>query len=133
MKDLSALSDRELDVMVSKAVMGMGGVHKDGYTLEPLKGSGVTPVQVPRYSQDIAAAWTIVEKLRTDAQVENCWELITGTTTTSACFRRDMKSFHATAATLPRAICLAALKAAEYRVESLIDFSYPQDTSARIY
>ncbi len=112
---------RELDAVVAEKVMGLSvrpievigasGVHADVGTVDlprrmPDGRMGVHAAPLPAYSTEIAAAWEVVEKLRSPVFVLE-WEP-----------DRWLASFcgedeDATADTAPHAICLAALKAVE--------------------
>ena len=99
--------DRELDKRVA-TLMGWTDIRisdRSGMLV------GKTPraeigMQVPRYSTDIAAAWTVVEKFR----------LIVGPRVDGWCATvglPDLLDWYVADASAPRAICLAALKAGE--------------------
>lgn len=84
------------------------------------KQSGLIDRQAPAYSTDIAAAWLVVENLR-----EQGAHIIPIVGTANECSistiasrERQYDDFHAEADTMPLAICLAALKAVGYEVQS---------------
>lgn len=111
------LSDRELDALVAEKVMGLsvewvkagdksyiGTFISDG----PVTLEGLHKVSIPHYSTDIAAAWTVVERMRDDSKW-NTFKLVWNTDGVRVSFRDDDNRVWGESA--PRAICLAALKA----------------------
>lgn len=121
---MTDVAGRELDVLIAEKVMGWTW-YKTGrgarMLCEPHHGQladGSEPIanlatfSVPLYSSDIAAAWSIVEKMQ-----ELGWtfaiELFEDNGNYSAYFKntQNRDRYVGNADTAPLAICLAALKA----------------------
>lgn len=103
---------RELDALVAEKVMGWDLVPtrhlvRLRYFRQPGTDSRAARERcyLPRYSEDIAAAWGVVEKLSGyERKLEECSE--------GWCFTFEAgEEFWGQADTAPLAICLAALKA----------------------
>lgn len=117
---------RELDALVAEKVMGIPAHETKLFFVRAE--SGVKPTHtmgglpfvaeerkesrtdIKPYSTDIAAAWTVVEKLQADSIVEvsgykNDWDCLINTS------GGEIPDFFGSAETVPHAICLAALKA----------------------
>lgn len=102
---------RELDALIAGKVMGWK--HRGPH---PLFGTEVWASDkgdnlLPHFSTDIAAAWTVVDKLREE------W-IVTAEIDSTQCviglghnYASTPEELRASAATAPHAICLAALKA----------------------
>lgn len=113
---------RELDALVAEKVMGWSGIDKkwDYETNESFLG-GKTPdwdgrqfYEVPHYSTDIAAAWLVVEKLRTpnwEFQLDHTRFMIWHCRIETTAGEGSASSDSSQGETAPLAICLAALKA----------------------
>lgn len=113
---------RDMDALVAEKVMGLP--VKDGWIFETsAAGCSVpgcfvyhneqAPVRPPAYSNDIAAAWAIIEKMKGVCS-------ITKRASGSYIFRINTYSYktgliQAEAPTAPLAICRAALQAVEGR------------------
>lgn len=113
----------ELDVLVAEKVMGLKVVkNKSGsklggyyYTIgEPnwfdIQGDMQLSNPVPPYSEDIAAAWQVVEKLRGFSRLYDFDLYGYGDDEWTATFTTDAE-FKAFGESAPHAICLAALRA----------------------
>ena len=124
---------RELDMLMSKDVLGHQVFYeKNGSIREKIMGGQSRPLR--SYSQDISAAWEVVEKLGiTLLPVDQGWFAIVGkkhgwaspaeflTFLKNADFTR---SGAAVGETAPMTICLAAMKAVENRkTDPALDFS----------
>jgi hypothetical protein len=121
------MTDREIDALIAKKVMGWTKVKTDDPKLGPnfvmaygvpptyaeqiaLQGTGEGRNHVPRYTTSMAAAWQVVEKL-------NCHIVLT---VDPADIKpryavvylegRKLRNGDAQGETMPRAICLAALR-----------------------
>jgi hypothetical protein len=100
-------SSRELDALVAEKVMG---IRIEKYIRPPF-GKKVTLIEggmyedfYPSYSTDIAAAWTIIEKLQ-DRQIRISNKALQGDY-----WWVYIDNECAQGSTLPEAICLSALK-----------------------
>lgn len=106
---------RELDALVAKHVMNWDFVDGEWHAQNEIGLTDVMP-HVPSYSTDIAAAWEVVEKsellsgayLRFESLVSQ-WQI--GYICDGSF---EMETW---GATVPHAICLAALKAVEMKVD----------------
>jgi len=106
---------REIDSLVAEKIMGWKPDRDELWRWDDGSGSG-RPIECPRFSEDIAAAWTVVEKLGEDGfllyRVSNrpIWR---------AQFNLAEAVFdwpgYADAETAPLAICRAALSAVARR------------------
>ena len=117
---LNMPAGREMDALVAEKVMGWsrGTYHSDGvdYLRDP---EGTSHLNVPQYSTDIAAAWQVVEKIRTkypviristgdlmgkywQCHMADAWREVS---------HEDDSDWFANAPTAPLAICRAALLA----------------------
>lgn len=102
---------RELDALIAEKVMGWRFVNIGGpafiwvppYAHPQVNALGLAP---PKFSEDIGAAWKVVEKIRKPGQSWNFQIFSDGTC--EAEFYEPVR-----AETMPHAICLAALKALE--------------------
>ena len=118
----------ELDAIVADKIFGL--TMRDRHTgkevpitLDQLlmSGSALRIMTLPRYSTDIAAAWTIISKLdgqwTLDGQDGIGWDV----SYVEASMREDRyeKPFRSNAGTAPNAVCLAALKAVGVDLTSL--------------
>lgn len=102
-------ASRELDVMIAERVMNF-----------PLPAGGANVSYPYYYSTELSAAWMIVEKLRTDgwrwvissreAHTESWWVAVERPAHWEA---NHTSKNQAIDSSLPRAICLVALKAVE--------------------
>lgn len=94
---------RTIDALVAEKVIGWTVKPGQIGTSHSVKGHFISPVDVPRYSTEIAAAWEVVERFL-PMQLEftigkwECWSYA------------GEKLCSAEAGTAPLAICLAALK-----------------------
>ncbi len=110
--------ERELDALVAEHVMGWKnvvympgtfggcarGLHPDDHLRPPRAQFGIGEM-VPRYCEDVAASWKVIETLQAEGNIidllwhpdAKAWSVLIG----------DMNT---TAMTAPMAICLAALK-----------------------
>lgn len=103
---------RELDALVARKVMGIADAQvfgRLGAMYDFTADQGLPKFHVPCYSTDIAAAWTVVDKLSPDHGVTlkktgDVWEC-------GPLSRNDEPLFLVQAPSAPLAICLAALKA----------------------
>lgn len=109
------MKDRELDALVAEKVMGweLIGIAPSGGRV--VHSPRLWEKELPHYSSDIAAAWQVVEKMEKDGWESGCE---TSKGIRRAWFAWDRrKRFSpklpkfAEAEAIPRAICLAALKA----------------------
>lgn len=117
---------RQLDILVAEKVMrlepwpGFPGAFRAPIILP---GQTPKPCAPPEYSTDIAAAWEVVEKLREQgaafcieqhpmAEEPTVWFLTDKNMSEGIIPTDHQEHISATAATVPLAICLAALKAA---------------------
>ncbi|HET9240956.1 MAG TPA: hypothetical protein VFO10_27065 [Oligoflexus sp.] len=125
-------SSREIDIFMASEILGHGVFHeKTGAIREQLPTGQTRPLR--SYSEDIAAAWEIVEKLGiTLLPVENGWFALVGDKqgwSSPADFIRYLQKadfVHSGAALgekAPMTICIAAMKAHEHRNEGLPDDS----------
>jgi len=95
----------ELDALIATKVMGWGIIHYAGHQI--IQRPGITMNEWSP-SQSIADAWEVVEKLKHADNFEIAFyegEWVVGS------YVNDEPIWEASAATLPHAICLAALKA----------------------
>ena len=135
MADYSAMSDRELDAAVAEMVFGWRWIHEDGeqpYAVPYLVGPGSSVYyptvhakfpNVPKsggdllnYSTDIAAAWEVVEKMRTNGWFFSLADSIElpdfiARFTTCPPVGSPIPDHSAMNVSAPLAICLAALRA----------------------
>lgn len=97
------MTNREIDALVAEKVMALSNIKSCESGLV-YSHDGYHPFLVPRYSECIAAAWEVVEKLKfwTMHRWESCTRFIVNT---------DTETFEAIEETAPLAICKAALKA----------------------
>lgn len=111
---------KELDVFVAENVMGLNAssITNDGYSVVVYNGK-----LLPSYSTDIAAAWEVVEKMRSDYLALRLNRDI-GNQNQDDCewcatFEGNGKEtpVDSWSSTAPHAICLAALKACGVQVE----------------
>lgn len=90
---------RDLDALVAEKVMGFWDTHAAQYG----------EVELPQYSTDMAAAWSVVEKLQASRLIN------VGTVTALVTARNAIGNTRVYAENeplnFPHAICLAALKA----------------------
>lgn len=113
---------RKIDAMITEKVMGLGVLQEtvDEFSVYNLIGEFADARPLPRYSSDIAAAWEVVEKLRSAPDfvftlVDSShtvghsteWYCMVGYTRAGF----DFSKAGAGANTAPLAICLAALEA----------------------
>jgi hypothetical protein len=109
-------SGRELDALVAEKVMGWALTSKDTRDLQGWPPPGnTTPIDVPEYSTDIAAAWEVVEKLdkyyfQVNREIKNM-DSMEYTVVIPGIFNKERITVSAN--TAPHAICLAALKAVD--------------------
>lgn len=122
------MTDRELDALVAEKVMGLSKgdyyVDYDKLSFQEQnninRGQGAVIYPLPHYSTSIEAAWQVVEKLKfIEVQI---LDLGIKRRNFNLCFTSDSnweaswnnryghEVCHAYAETVPRAICLAALK-----------------------
>lgn len=107
---------RELDALVAEKVMGWVWIKEINSPRAPelLPPNGHSPVMaddpIPRFSTDIAAAWSVIEKL--SGPDEYATYQITNAGAAGDVFVCVGKG-EAFAETLPLAICLAAIHAVE--------------------
>lgn len=106
----------ELDALVAEKVMGLERVMTPGFGMEvgwrPIHSNlGASPLK--SYSTDISAAWEVVEKMK---QGSGHFSIKLTCYGWEALFRYPVTR-EATAMTAPHAICLAALKAIEVKLE----------------
>lgn len=117
-------SSREIDMFMAKEILGHDVYHeKTGSIREQLPTGQSRPLR--SYSEDIAAAWEIVDKLGiTLLPVENGWFALVGDKrgwSSPADFIRYLQKadfVHSGAALgdkAPMTICMAAMKAFEHR------------------
>ena len=111
---------RELNVAVAERVMGrcfhVWGTPNDGLLWTCTKcgiteGAAGGPLN-PRYSDEIAAAWQVVEKMREQGwwvEVRSDYNATVPLTRTICAFGKGQVCEFAEADTAPEAICLAAL------------------------
>lgn len=105
---------RELDALIAEKIFGL--ILKDRFTGEekPItSGMALRHMEkwhnIPYYSTDIAAAWTVVEKIKSKDRAI-FFELVNSVNYKWEC---QIGGGNAEADTAPHAICLAALKAVE--------------------
>ena len=108
------MTDRELNALVAERVMGLRVDPDDCGCTDCILGETLNSLTLPDYCNDIAAAWSVVDKM--ESLYYEC-EVYQG----SAFCERQAKFWksdnqgdslsYATSESLPRAICLAALKA----------------------
>jgi hypothetical protein len=96
---------KELDALVAEKVMGKNHKESNFSNLFP-----DVPLEYPPYSTDIAAAWEVVEKLKTVLKGEFCISYAANGWTVFRDWHTDSEGL-AYANELPHAICLAALRA----------------------
>jgi len=109
------MTPRELDALVAEKVMGVEVSQPDGSS------SGYLHIrewgeELPRYSSDIAAAWSVVEKLRGEEGFAIDLTSVGSPTSWDWNVHIEHPTDEAgywlgTAKEAPRAICLAALRA----------------------
>lgn len=119
------IASRELDAEIGERVMGLR-VFPEPTWGDPWRVEGLPDTQLPPFSTDIAAAWTVVEKLKSFAKIGDvpcdlCIKVGIGDGVFCEIFdmspmgyvgyEGDLISSHAEADTAPLAICLAALGA----------------------
>lgn len=102
---------RELDALVAEKVMGFR-VDQYKYVVD----TGKITTTLPCYSENISAAWEVVEKITyPDGRLTAAFQLSRWSLYTAIfCFEKTgggQFNFEGVAPTAPRAICLAALKA----------------------
>jgi hypothetical protein len=106
--------NREIDALVAEHIFGWGEVT---FNAEINAATGRTPSRtggmdgrgfawIPRYSEDIAAAWEVVERMRGEG-----WSFELLYLKTISKWLCKINGFYDTADTAPMAIALAALKA----------------------
>jgi hypothetical protein len=103
---------RELDALVVEKVMGcrlVGVLGEENSVWETPDGKVVGVQWSP--STDIAAAWKVVEKMRTDKTNPAYITIVAERTGVSVCIQTSGINVRGDADTAPHAICLAALKA----------------------
>lgn len=112
---------RELDALVAEKVMGLKNIREEeglfgtmtlyGEQEIPGEFGRLTAKGLPRYSTDIAAAWGVVEKIRSTKL--GCfflnWDRISDMW--AAGFDGNVGKYEIQQEIAPHAICLAALKA----------------------
>lgn len=109
---------RELDALVAEKVLGYRLVGDGQMEIPPTR--GLRPI--PSYSEDVAAAWEVVEKLKelapptANPEIEiTAWRGHVRVDLLG--FGYDFPVIEEMADTAPHAICLAALKAVETEAE----------------
>lgn len=118
MTDYAKLTDRELDATVAEKVFGheIGFQGKEpGIVRHKVEGDWETWSSLPRFSTDVSAAFLVVEEMRTKqgCAAVLCSPVDRGTKWDVTIGDHDRVAFHGQASdpSLPRAICLAALRA----------------------
>ena len=120
--DFEKLSDRELDVLVAERVLGLKpgtDFYLDYKRLTRqeqniiARNQGWTPELLHPYSTDIAAAWEVVERAKSNFRLEARFSGSQMYWWAEVGFSVDSGSAEAVADTAARATCLAALKAVE--------------------
>ena len=101
---------RKIDALVAKHVMGLEEVEKiGGYWVDEIVNGVTIRTALPRYSTDIAAAWSVVEKLGMTYRIEDG---------TVSFWDEDLQETHEAYEDTPAmAICLAALAAQGVEVD----------------
>lgn len=112
---------REMDVLIAKHVMGLTVTSSEemAYRRTEYGYSDLHRIDARKYSEDISAAWLVVEKL---AKEPCAWYIHSINLTTGLRYNADyweetdspdgkIISYNATAETAPLAICRAALMA----------------------
>lgn len=114
MKNPESMSNEELDQAVAVEVMGWTRSNKPGWEVWWISGTvGVEVADRWHPSTSIEAAWSVVERMR----VTGGWWLVisdhgsAGTDYRVSFQAANARKWHATHASAPMAICLAALTA----------------------
>lgn len=110
---------REIDILIATNIMGWSLMERydKGLVFQDENGceaGDIFPRKLPHYSSDIAAAWSVFERVGMGASCrDNQIRRIDGPLISEwrCSFQDDEGSSDATAHTAPLAICLAALKA----------------------
>ena len=119
------MTDRELDVLVAEKVMGLLVVkHPAAAPTSVDFGIGIDGFDgvLPYYSTKIAAAWLVVEKMRTNIPHDSWGGFTVPHPRIEVSPKKDywavyMGIWYKTAKTAPLAICLAALRSKGVEIE----------------
>ena len=121
--DKEITAGRELDALVAEKIMGEAPGPRDVEVVHtiPHMGCVMVPYVPLPYSTDIAAAWSVVEKLGlwcrvyyTPQWADHYSVSFTPEKMEALLGSMTQKDMRASGKTLPLAICLAGLKAASY-------------------